>query len=175
MSRFFLTDAPALSPGVCWITRTSKGPFIDTGVDLSKNVIDRGRIYLSVEVLREMAQLAGLFEEGEPKTAALKRKQWYEEGYNQAIKELKSDVIDNFVERVLIDSVDTNGAAVSMESEGHLTAAGAAVPDPANATAGTPEDDSVVDEVEREGASTSRFKRPTRVSTNSSDESNFRL
>ncbi len=175
MSRFFLTDAPALSPGVCWITRTSKGPFIDTGVDLSKNVIDRGRIYLSVEVLREMAQLAGLFEEGEPKTAALKRKQWYEEGYNQAIKELKSDVIDNFVERVLIDSVDTDGAAVPVESEGHLTAAGAAVPDPADATAGTPEDDSVVDEVERESASTGSVKRPTRVSTNSSDESNFRL
>jgi len=175
MSRFFLTDAPALAPGVCWITRTSKGPFIDTGVDLSKNVIDRGRIYLSVEALREMAQLAGLFDEGEPKTAVLKKKQWYEEGYNDAMKELKSDVINNFVERVLTDSTVPVGAAVPVEPENNHTAAGAAVGNLEDAATGAPEVDKDTDGAELKSASTSRFKRPSRFSTNSSDESNFRL
>ena len=175
MSRFFLTDAPALAPGVCWITRTSKGPFIDTGIDLSKNVIDRGRIYLSVDALREMAQLAGLFDEGEPKTAALKKKQWYEEGYNDAMKELKSDVINNFVERVLTDSTVPAGAAVPVEPESNHTAAGAAIAESASANVGTPEDGADSDKVEREGSSPRSVKRPARVSTNSSDDANFRL
>lgn len=175
MSRFFLTDAPALAPGVCWITKTSKGPFIDTGVDLSKHVVDRGRIYLSVDALREMAQLAGLFDEGEPKTAALKKKEWYEQGYNDAIKELKTDAVNNFIERVLVDSASTAGAATPVVAEGHLSTAGAAIPDPADAAEGTSEDSGDVSESERKSSGISRFKRPSRVSTNSSDESNFRL
>jgi len=175
MSRFFLTDAPALAPGVCWITKTSKGPFIDTGIDLSKNVIDRGRIYLSVEALREMAQLAGLFDEGEPKTAVLKKKQWYEEGYNEAMKELKSDVINNFVERVLNDSDVPAGAAVPVEPESNHTAAGAAIGNLEDSAAGAPEVDKDTDGVERKIPSAGSVKRPPRVSTNSSDESNFRL
>jgi len=73
-SRFSVTDAPSNSPGVCYITRTSVGPFIDTGVDMSTQVIDRGRLYLAVDVIREMAQLAGLFEEERPVTVELLEK-----------------------------------------------------------------------------------------------------
>lgn len=175
MSRFFLTDAPALSPGVCWITKTGKGPFIDTGVDLSKNVIDRGRIYLSVDAIREMAQLAGLFNEGEPVAAVLKKKQWYEEGYNDAVKELKNDVINNFVERVLVDSSSSHGVAVPVASESSGESVGATISESNDATTGTPQDDSDVNEAKRESASTGGVKRPTSVSTNPSDESEFRL
>ena len=175
MSRFFLVDAPPLDPGVCWITKTSKGPFIDTGVDLSKTVVDRGRIYLSVDVLREMAQIAGLFDEGEPKTAGLKKKQWYEEGYQAAVKELQNDVVNNFVERVIGTTAGAASSAELVESAGHETAAGAAVPDPEDATGGAPEDGAGFDEAERKSAGLGRFKRPARVPTNSSDESNFRL
>lgn len=175
MSRFFLVDAPPLDPGVCWITKTSKGPFIDTGVDLSKTVVDRGRIYLSVDVIREMAQLAGLFDEGEPKTAGLKKKQWFEEGYNAAIKELQNDVVNNFVERVIGSAADTVGAAESVAPSGHLSTAGAAIPEPEQASGDAPQVDSNVDEPERKSASLSRFKRPSRVSTSSGDESTYRL
>lgn len=175
MSRFFLVDAPALAPGSCWFTKTSDGPFIDTGYDLSKHVIDRGRVYISVSALREMAQVAGLFDEKEPVSVEMKKKEWYDRGYNDAIKELKTDAVNHFVERVLSDSASTAGAATPVESESYHTAAGAAVTDSASADAGTPEDDSSVDKVERESASTGSVKRPSRVSTNSSDDANFRL
>lgn len=175
MSRFFLVDAPALDPGVCWITKTSKGPFIDTGVDLSKTVIDRGRIYLSVDVLREMAQLAGLFDEGEPKAAGLKRKQWYEEGYNDAVKELKNDVVNNFVERVISNTALTAGAAISPTPEisGQIDAEPGTIDE--GPTGDTLQINTDSDKLERKGAGVSRFKRPSRVSTGSSDESTYRL
>lgn len=175
MSRFFLVDAPALAPGSCWFTKTSDGPFIDTGYDLSKHVIDRGRVYISITALREMATVAGLFDEKEPVSVEMKKKEWYDAGYNDAIKELKTDAVNNFVERVLADPTNTAGAAIPVEPESTHTAAGAAVADVADATAGASEDDSSVDEVERESASTGRVKRPSRVSTNSSDDANFRL
>jgi hypothetical protein len=175
MSRFFLVDAPALDPGVCWITKTSKGPFIDTGVDLSKTVIDRGRIYLSVDVIREMAQLAGLFEEGEPKTAGLKKKRWYEEGYNAAVKELQNDVVNNFVERVISNSALTAGAAISPTPE----SSGQTIAEPGTIDEGTTGDTAQVNtdssESERKSAGTSRFKRLSRVPADSSDESTYRL
>ena len=174
-SRFFMTDAPALQPGVCWITKTSKGPFVDTGVDLSKTVVDRGRIYLSVDVIREMAQLAGLFGEDEPKTAALKKKQWYEEGYNDAIKELQNDVVNNFVERVISNTAVTAGAAVSMapESSGQVVGESGTIDE--GTTGNALQIDSDLDGLERESAGASSIKRSSRVSTSSGDESNYRL
>ena len=175
MSRFFLTDAPALSPGVCWITRTGKGPFVDTGIDLSKNVVDRGRMYLSVDVIREMAQLAGLFNEGKPVSVELHDKEVYDRGYNDAIKEINKDAINHFVEHVSRNTIGINGNAALVEPTITHTAAGAAVPSVEDATTGTPQDDSSIDEVERKSASTGSVKRPSSVSTNSSDESNFRL
>jgi len=175
MSRFFLTDAPALAPGVCWITKTGVGPFIDTGVDLSLHVVDRGRMYISVDTLREMAQIAGLFDEKKPATVELREKEIYDRGYNDAIKEIDQDVINNFVGHVSRNSAGVAGVAALVEPAGSHTAAGAAVPDLADASSGTPEDSPVVDEAERKSSSASSVKRSSRVSTNSSDESNFRL
>jgi hypothetical protein len=175
MSKFFLTDAPAMAPGVCWVTKTSVGPFIDTGVDLSLRVIDRGRIYLSVDALREMAQVAGLFDEKEPISVELKKQEWYDRGYNDAIKELDQDVINSFVGHVSRNAVGVASTTALVESAGHTTAAGAAVPGPSDATAGTPENSSGVDKVKRKSSSTGSVKRPASVSANSSDESNFRL
>ena len=174
-SRYSVINAPAKDPGVCYITRTSVGPFIDTGIDMSTKVIDRGRLYLAVDVIREMAQLAGLFDEAKPVSVELQEKEWYDRGYNEAIKELKNDVVNNFVERVLIDSTNTAGAAVPLAPEGSGQSAGAAVPGSSDTAAGEPQDGSNVGEVERESASTGGIKRSTSVSTNSSDESNVRL
>ena len=174
-SRYSVINAPAKDPGVCYITRTSVGPFIDTGIDMSTKVIDRGRLYLAVDVIREMAQLAGLFDEAKPVSVELQEKEWYDRGYNEAIKELKNDVVNNFVERVLIDSTNTAGAAVPLAPKSNRESAGAAVPGSSDTAAGEPQDGSNVGEVERESASTDRVKRSAGVSTNSSDESNFRL
>lgn len=174
-SRFKLMDAPAKDPGCCWITKTSVGPFIDTGVDLSLGKIDRGRIYLSVDALREMAQVAGLFDEEEPKAAALKKKQWYEEGYNDAMKELQSDVVNNFVERVLSGTASTAGAAVSEPSETNTSTAGAAVPNASDTAGDASQVDSDVDGLERESTGVGSVKRPASVSTSSSDDAAYRL
>lgn len=59
VSRYTLVETPALLPGEDWITKTTFGPFIDTGVDIPWE--RRGRMYLSVDTIREMAFEAGLF------------------------------------------------------------------------------------------------------------------
>lgn len=175
MSRFILTNAPAMAPGVCWITKTGVGPFIDTGVDLSLHVVDRGRIYISVDALREMAQVAGLFNEEKPVSVDIKKKEWYNRGYQDALEEMNKDVINHFVERVVSHSVSTVGAATSVAPEGSHTAAGAAVPDPASADVGAQQDSADTGKIERKGSGTGSVKRSASVSTNSSDDANFRL
>ena len=175
MSRFTLTNAPAMSPGVCWITKTGVGPFIDTGVDLSLHVVDRGRMYISVDALREMAQVAGLFDEAQPVSVEIKKKEWYDRGYHDALEEMNKDVINHFVERVVSNSALAAGAATALAPEVHHTAAGAAVADSASADAGAQQDSADTGKVERKSPSSRSVKRPAGVSTNSSDESNFRL
>jgi hypothetical protein len=175
MSRFFLTDAPALAPGVCWITKTGVGPFIDTGVDLSKNVIDRGRIYISVDALREMAQIAGLFEEKEPISAELRRKEWYDKGYNDAVKELQNDVVNNFVERVLSSSTVTAGAAIPESSASSEGTTGQTVGIAEESAGDKPQVNKNTGGTKRKGSSTGSVKRPASLSASSSDESTYRL
>jgi hypothetical protein len=175
MTRFFLTDAPALAPGVCWITKSGVGPFVDTGIDLSKGIIDRGRMYISVDALREMAQIAGLFGEEQPVSVELRKKEFYDQGYNDALKEMNKDVISNFVERIVGNVANSAGVATAVAPEVHHTAAGAAVPDSASADAGEQQDSASVSKTERKSTGTSSVKRSAGVSTNSSDESNFRL
>jgi hypothetical protein len=175
MTRFFLTDAPAMSPGVCWITKSGVGPFIDTGIDLSMHVVDRGRMYISVDALREMAQIAGLFDETAPVSVELRKKELYDLGYNDALKEMNKDVISNFVERIVSNAANSAGAATAVAPEVHHTAAGAAVTDSASADAGEQQDSASAGKTERKSTGTRSVKRPAGVPTNSSDESNFRL
>ena len=81
-SRFKLVETPAMLPGECWITRTSVGPFIDTQVDVPFE--KRGRVYISIDALREMAFEAGLFT-GLVHEAQVR--QAYSDGYAAAVKE----------------------------------------------------------------------------------------
>lgn len=174
-SRFSVVQAPPKDPGHCWITKTSVGPFIDTGVDLSLTKVDRGRIYISVDALREMAQVAGLFDEGEPKTAGLKKKQWYEQGYNDAMKEISDNAIDRFIEHIGRNSAGVASDAAVVESAGHLSTAGAAIPSPESATAGVSEVDQDADGSELESSSVGSFERPSSVPADSSDGADYRL
>ena len=56
-----MIDAPTLQPAVDYLTRSSVGPFIDTGRDAPKQS-GRGldRIYISLDTLTHMADVAGV-------------------------------------------------------------------------------------------------------------------
>jgi hypothetical protein len=94
MSNFRLINAPDKTPGVDYLTRSSVGPFIDTGRD-APAASGRGldRIYISVSTLRHMADLAGI-------TAAPT-----EEGINAAYRRGLTDGIESATGRGLVDLV----------------------------------------------------------------------
>lgn len=82
--RWSMIDAPTLLPAVDWITRSPNGPFLDTGINIS--VENKGRVYLSVETLREMAEIAGLLESKGNAEQSLHDKEQYEKGYADGLK-----------------------------------------------------------------------------------------
>ena len=174
-SRFNLVQAPAREPGHCWITKTAIGPFVDTGIDLSLDKIDRGRIYISVDALREMAQIAGLFDEKEPVTVELKRKQWYDQGYNDAMKEISNDAVDRFIGHISRNTVGLVGNTAMVEQSSNLASFGAAVSSAEEPAAGTSESTEAYGGSQLEGTSVGSRKRSSGVSTNSSDDAQYRL
>jgi len=83
--RWTLTNAPTLQPAVDFITKTPNGPFIDTGMNVTFE--QRGRVYLSVETIREMAQVAGLLENSNAQEKALYEAEIYNRGYKDGLDE----------------------------------------------------------------------------------------
>ncbi len=83
--RWTLTDAPTLQPAVDFITKTPNGPFIDTGMNVTFE--QRGRVYLSVDTIREMAQVAGLLESHSAQEKNLHDMGYYNKGYEAGLKE----------------------------------------------------------------------------------------
>lgn len=106
--RFTMVEAPALPPGRCWVTRTDKGPFIDTGTTVEFG--EFGRLYISVEAIREMAQVAGLFDEGMSISKRFKEIEWEQRGYDKATKENIGGNLRELVDR--LDSVADRIAGV---------------------------------------------------------------
>lgn len=53
-----IVAAPHLDPGHCVLTKTSEGPFVDTGIDYD-DLPPFGRVYLAVSTVMDLAQLAG--------------------------------------------------------------------------------------------------------------------
>lgn len=84
-SRFTVTDAPTHTPGVDYVTGSGVGPFIDTGRDIRDQAgRNLGRLYLSKDSVREMAQELGLL--GSPEgSVALETA--YNKGKLDALKE----------------------------------------------------------------------------------------
>jgi hypothetical protein len=174
-SRFSLVKTPILSPGHCWISKTAEGPFIDTGVDVGRMHIERGRIYLSLEVLREMARVAGILDEGKSASVELKEKEWYDKGYSDALKENYGDVLSRLADRVgpsILDAIDSAGAS---EAEADSQDAVGALKTDSRDAAGALKADENAGDFERKIASTGSRKRPARVSADSGDESAYRL
>lgn len=83
--RWTLTDAPTLQPAVDFITKTPNGPFIDTGFNVTFE--NRGRIYLSVETIKEMAEVAGLLESKNAQEKNMHDEGNYNRGYEAGLKE----------------------------------------------------------------------------------------
>jgi activator of HSP90 ATPase len=83
--RWAIVDAPTLQPAVDFITKSPNGPFIDTGVNVTFEM--RGRMYLSVETIKEMAEIAGLLEARNAQEANLHELDIYNKGYEAGLKE----------------------------------------------------------------------------------------
>lgn len=83
--RWSITDAPALQPAVDFITKSPNGPFIDTGLNVTFE--QRGRVYLSVETIKEMAEIAGLLENKNAQEKVLHDTATYNRGYEDGLKE----------------------------------------------------------------------------------------
>lgn len=92
--RWSMTDAPTLLPAVDWITRSPNGPFLDTGINIA--VENKGRVYLSVETIKEMAEIAGLLETKTAQEKSLHDIAQFEEGYKKGIEEGK-DLVDRLM------------------------------------------------------------------------------
>lgn len=173
-SRFKLIESLPQAPGVDWITRTDKGPFVDTGVEVKFS--EFGRLYLSVDTVRELAEAAGVIGQG-PSDGELSREAAeYFRGYSDAVKENEIGHLDRLVERlagVAAALRGTGGVAVEVSPQ---------VKTPDTAPSGEPDDFYEEDEsgvfttdgpIARQDNQPARNQRPARIP--SSAGSKYRL
>lgn len=83
--RWSMIDAPALPPGVDFITKSPNGPFIDTGINVIPEM--RGRVYLSIETIKEMAEIAGLLDSKNAQEKSLYDLEIYNNGYKDGLRD----------------------------------------------------------------------------------------
>lgn len=83
--RWAVVEAPTLQPAVDFITKTPNGPFIDTGLNVTFEM--RGRVYLSIETIKEMAEIAGLLENKNAQEKNLHELEIYNLGYKDGLNE----------------------------------------------------------------------------------------
>jgi hypothetical protein len=83
--RWSMVDAPTLQPAVDFVTKSPNGPFLDTGINVIPEM--RGRVYLSVDTIKEMAEIAGLFETKDAQGKTLYDLEVYNRGYRNGLKE----------------------------------------------------------------------------------------
>lgn len=102
-SRYTVIDTAALPPGACWISKNPQGPMIDTGVDILFN--ERGRLYLSVESIKEMARVAGLFDKTDEQE--LEDHAIWNAGYAAGVKEDLSGTLGDSLDQLgfLVDTL----------------------------------------------------------------------
>lgn len=139
-SRFKLVDAPILAPGEDFITRTINGPFIDTGTDLGFG--QKGRVYLSVDTLREMADTAGLLDTADSQKVNYDAA--YKQGYADAMREKLDDKLRDDIDELLhILRSDNPAPALGVVEEGDSVgdAAEGAEPEPSGEDGGAGDSD----------------------------------
>ena len=83
--RWALVDAPTLAPATDFVTKSANGPFIDTGINVIPEM--RGRVYLSVDTIKEMAEIAGLLENKNAQEKNLYDIEVYNRGYKDGLRD----------------------------------------------------------------------------------------
>lgn len=83
-SRFKLVEDAILAPGKCLVTGTSKGPFVDLNRDMQFS--ETGRAYLSVDVVRELAEGAGILDELRAHISVAEQAA-YDTGYDKGVSD----------------------------------------------------------------------------------------
>jgi hypothetical protein len=83
--RWSMVDAPTLQPAVDFVTKSPNGPFLDTGINVIPEM--RGRVYLSVDTIREMAEIAGLLETKNAQEKNLHDIDVYNHGYKDGLRD----------------------------------------------------------------------------------------
>lgn len=106
-----LVEAPQHQPAVDFLTRSGQGPFVDTKIDVQYKPEDRGkkRVYLSVETIKYLAQVAGI-DGGGAQHDAQRDAELIARGKLEAVKEQLGDrIID------LADTLDRISAAARLD------------------------------------------------------------
>lgn len=101
-SRFKRVEFGAALPAACVLTNESRDL-----VDLGRTIFPYGRLYLSVDVIRELAEVAGIIQP--------EARSWNRESMDNYTREV-TDVLDDAVDRIRL-----LGAAVG--SDGHVVRA----------------------------------------------------
>lgn len=104
--RWALVDAPTQMPGVDWITKSPNGPFIDTGIKVIPEM--RGHVYLSVETIKEMAEIAGLLENKNAQELSLHDLEIENRGYERGLRDSEELVgkLTSIISRMPVASSD---------------------------------------------------------------------
>lgn len=110
---FELVTHPDKNPAVDFITRSSQGPFVDTGVDVLFRPqpglpVVTERVYLSVFTIQQLAQVVGITAEGEQSFTQEREKQLIAVGKLEGLKEGLGDDLAN-VARSLARWLDDAG------------------------------------------------------------------
>lgn len=102
--RFTLVDTALRAPAYDWVTRVIQGPFVDTGVDIQFR--ETGRLYLSLDTIRELAAVAGVLSEDKQAGVIAHETTLYNMGYAQALKENDLGQLTDLLDRLrLVASV----------------------------------------------------------------------
>jgi len=166
--RYQLIETAISAPGYDWITRSEKGPFIDTGLEVKFS--EFGRLYLSVDTVREMADAAGLFnEQGETDAQVAAHAAEYFRGYSDAVKENPNGHLADLVERLgAVAAALAGSGGVLVEESPALDAPDVEVTGPNGAV--EPEVFTTDGPAARQVDSPARSKRAARISSSAGDE-----
>ena len=161
-----------MAPGNDLVTGSTVGPFIDTAYDVPFGL--RGRVYLSVETIEEMARVAGLFDSPDKKTKALIEAA-YGRGHDNAVRESLGGDLRNIHDRLAVVADWLGSLATVVEPAPDQAVIGTIEP-------ATPDPKPVVElstaratRSSGQGNGASRNRRPAGVSVSTGDEPGFRI
>ncbi len=115
--RWAVVDAPTLQPAVDFITKSPNGPFIDTGLNVTFEM--RGRVYLSLETIKEMAEIAGLLDNKNAQELSLHELEIANEAYARGLRDNEELVgkLSSIISRMSSANVAVDGTDVETDED----------------------------------------------------------